>query len=57
LLSYINAEIMLHTYVIRDLKKIGINRWRIKAMDRTELRKICEAAKVLLQQVYSHAVE
>jgi hypothetical protein len=30
-----------------DLRKTGFKRWRIKAMDSTELRKLCEAAKVL----------
>jgi hypothetical protein len=28
-------------------RKIGVKRWRIKGMDRTKWRKICEAAKVL----------
>jgi hypothetical protein len=27
--------------------KMGVRRWRTKAMDREEWRKICEAAKVL----------
>jgi hypothetical protein len=30
-----------------DLSKTGVKRWRITAMDRTEWRKICEAARVL----------
>jgi hypothetical protein len=30
-----------------DLRKFGVKHWRIKAMDRTEWRKINEAAKVL----------
>jgi hypothetical protein len=30
-----------------DLRKIRVKRWRINAMDRTEWKKICEAAKVL----------
>jgi hypothetical protein len=30
-----------------NLWKEGIKGWRIKIMDRTEWRKICEAAKVL----------
>jgi hypothetical protein len=30
-----------------DLRKILDKCWRIKAMDRTEWRKICEATKVL----------
>jgi hypothetical protein len=31
-----------------DLGKLVVKRWRIKAMDRTGWRKICEVAKVLL---------
>jgi hypothetical protein len=30
-----------------DLRKMEVKRWRKKAMDRTEWREICEAAKVL----------
>jgi hypothetical protein len=30
-----------------DLRKMEVKRWRKKAMDRTEWRNICEAAKVL----------
>jgi hypothetical protein len=30
-----------------DMIKKGVKRWRTKAMDRGEWRKICEAAKVL----------
>jgi hypothetical protein len=30
-----------------DLRKTGVKCWRIKAMDRTEKRKIYEVAKVL----------
>jgi hypothetical protein len=30
-----------------DLKKTEVKRWRRKTMDRTEWKKICEAAKVL----------
>jgi hypothetical protein len=30
-----------------DMIKMGVKRWRTKAMDRGEWRKICEAAKVL----------
>jgi hypothetical protein len=30
-----------------NLRKIGVKHWRIKTMDRTEWRKIYEAAKVL----------
>jgi hypothetical protein len=30
-----------------DLRNMEVKRWRKKAMDRTEWRKICEAAKVL----------
>jgi hypothetical protein len=30
-----------------DMIKMGVKRWRIKAMGRGERRKICEAAKVL----------
>jgi hypothetical protein len=37
-----------------DFRKTGV-KWRIKAMDRTEWRKICEVAKVL-QELYSHGV-
>jgi hypothetical protein len=29
-----------------DLRRLELN-WRIKAMERTEQRKICEAAKIL----------
>jgi hypothetical protein len=36
-----------------DMIKMGVKRWRTKAMDRGEWRKICEAAKVL-QELYSH---
>jgi hypothetical protein len=30
-----------------DLRKIGVICWRIKAMGRTEWRKMCEVVKVL----------
>jgi hypothetical protein len=30
-----------------DMIKMGVKRWRTKAMDRGEWRKMCEAAKVL----------
>jgi hypothetical protein len=39
-----------------NLRNMGVKRWRIKARDRAEFRKICEATKVL-QEVYSHRVE
>jgi hypothetical protein len=29
-----------------DLRKTGVKRWRIKAMERTEWRNICEAPRV-----------
>jgi hypothetical protein len=35
---------------------MGVKRWRTKAMDRGEWRKLCEAAKVL-QELYSHGEE
>jgi hypothetical protein len=36
-----------------DMIKMGVKRWRTKAMDRGEWRKIYAAAKVL-QELYSH---
>jgi hypothetical protein len=36
--------------------KMGVKRWRTKAMDQGEWRKICEAAKVL-QKLLSHGEE
>jgi hypothetical protein len=39
-----------------DMIKMGVKRWRTKAMDSGERRKLCEAAKVL-QELYSHGEE
>jgi hypothetical protein len=39
-----------------DMIKMDVKRWRTKAMDRGEWRKICEAAKVL-QELQSHGEE
>jgi hypothetical protein len=39
-----------------DMIKMGVKRWRTKAMDRGEWGKICEAAKVL-QELQSHGEE
>jgi hypothetical protein len=39
-----------------DMIKMGVKRWRTKAMNRGEWRKICEVAKVL-QELYSHGEE
>jgi hypothetical protein len=39
-----------------DRIKMGVKRWRTKAMGRGEWRKICEAVKVL-QELYSHEEE
>jgi hypothetical protein len=33
-----------------NLRETGIKRWRIKAMNRTEWRKMCEATKVLKER-------
>jgi hypothetical protein len=38
-----------------DMNKIGMKRWRAKAMDRGEWRKICEAAKDH-QELQNHGV-
>jgi hypothetical protein len=39
-----------------DMIKMDVKRWRTKAMDRGEWRKICEAAKVL-KKLQSHGEE
>jgi hypothetical protein len=39
-----------------DMIKMGVKRWRTKAMGRGEWRKICEAAKDL-RELYSHGEE
>jgi hypothetical protein len=36
-----------------DMIKIGVKRWRTKAMDIGERKKVCEEANVL-QETYSH---